>query len=229
MAVIIHVGHASVRGAERLAAHAEEIGADGVASVSPFYFKPASLESLVDCVAEIARGAPRLPFYYYHIPVMTGVGFSMPEFLPLAQARIPNFAGIKFTSTAVHEFQACGRARARDAQLFFGVDEMLLSGLVAGATGAIGSTYNFAAPLYRRLWTAFHRGDLESAREDQARSVEMIRVLTRRRFLAASKGVLRLLGIDCGPTRLPIVPLSSAELTGLEEELRSIGFFTWAR
>jgi N-acetylneuraminate lyase len=153
----------------------------------------------------------------------------MPEFLPLAESRIPTFAGLKFTSPALHEFQACAGSRKRPSRLFFGVDEMLLSGLASGAEGAIGSTYNFAAPLYRRLREAFGQGRIEEARECQARSIELVGVLQRRPFLASVKGVMRILGLECGPTRLPILPLGGEELSALERELRSIGFFSWAR
>jgi N-acetylneuraminate lyase len=127
----------------------------------------------------------------------------------------------------VHEYQQCLEFSKGRRDLLFGVDEMLLSGLAVGAGGAIGSTYNFAAPLYQRLWAAFARGDLEEARTCQARSVELVRVICRYRDLAALKGIMKLIGLDCGPCRLPLVTLTARELPDLEKDLRAIGFFEW--
>jgi N-acetylneuraminate lyase len=92
--IIVHVGHSSIAEAKVLAAHAAEIGADAFSSVAAFYFKPTTVENLANCMIEIAGAAPELPFYYYHIPMLTGVGMDMIEFLEYAGPRIPNLAGI---------------------------------------------------------------------------------------------------------------------------------------
>ncbi|QLQ04776.1 MAG: dihydrodipicolinate synthase family protein [Anaerolineae bacterium] len=66
---------------------------------------------LVDCMAEIASAAPDLPFYYYHIPGLTGVNLDMVEFLRQG-ARIPTLAGIKYCSPTLYELQACVALKA---------------------------------------------------------------------------------------------------------------------
>ena len=101
--VVVQVGHNSIEEARELAAHAQRIGADAVSATPPGYFKPDTLESLVDCTARIAAGAPRLPFYYYHIPVLTGVRFDMVGFLRRGGPRIPTLRGIKFSDPSLHE------------------------------------------------------------------------------------------------------------------------------
>ena len=105
--VIVQVCSESLMQARHLAAHASRVGADAISAVSPVYFKPDSVETLVASMAEIAGGAPELPFYYYHIPAVTGVGVSAVEFLKLAEQRIENLRGVKFTSQNVFEFQTC--------------------------------------------------------------------------------------------------------------------------
>ncbi|HEY8916795.1 MAG TPA: dihydrodipicolinate synthase family protein, partial [Chitinophaga sp.] len=104
--VLVHVGHPSIAEARKLAMHAKKIGADAISAVAAFYFKPVSVSNLVDCMAEIAAAAPDMPFYYYHIPVITGMGIDMLEFLRLAEGKIPNLAGIKYTAATLHEYQA---------------------------------------------------------------------------------------------------------------------------
>jgi len=99
-------------------------------------------------MAEIASAAPGLPFYYYHIPILTGVGMDMIDFLKYAGGLIPNLAGIKYTSATIHEYQSCLELENGKFDVLFGFDELLLPALSIGAKGAIGSTYTFAAPEY---------------------------------------------------------------------------------
>ncbi len=105
--VVAHVGHTSLADCRDLAAHAQTNGAAAIATTPPFYFRPGSVSELVDCMAEIAAAAPQLPFYYYHIPHLTGVSLSMENFLRQAKDRIPNLGGIKYTAPTLYEFQAC--------------------------------------------------------------------------------------------------------------------------
>ncbi len=226
--VIVQVGHTSLFEARELAAHAQEIGAQAVSAVPPFYWKPTSAANLADCMALIAGGAPKLPFYYYHIPAITSVGLDLVEFIRIARQRIPTFAGIKYTAPTVHEYMACIEEAGDDLDILWGVDEMLLCGLAVGAKAAIGSTYNYAAPVYTQIIDAFQRGDLEAARMWQGRSVEFIRRVLSLGNLASQKAVMKLLGQDCGPTRLPLTPLTAEQIKKLDASLREIGYFDWA-
>jgi N-acetylneuraminate lyase len=226
--VVVQVGHSSVVEARQLAAHAQQIGADATSAVAPYYFKPNSVKVLADCLAEIAGGAPNLPFYYYHIPELSGVSVDPVELLRHVSDKIPNFAGIKYTAPTTDEFQALLAAEEGRFCILFGRDEMLMSGLAAGARGAVGSTYNFAAPLYCRLMAAFERGDVGEARRCQSLAVAMIRVILRYRGHAGLKAAMSLVGLDCGPNRLPVVPLAPPERENLRRELDALGFFQWA-
>src|SRR5690606_36257562 len=98
------VGGTSISDARELAIHAREAGLDAVSFTAPFYFKPASVEALADCCAAVASAVPDLPFYYYHIPVLTGVGYPMYELLKAVHGRIRNFAGIKYTHEDFMDF-----------------------------------------------------------------------------------------------------------------------------
>lgn len=225
--VVVHVGSNSVEDARALAAHAEPIGAVAVSALAPSYFKPQGVAGLVDTCARIAGGAPGLPFYYYDIPALTGVSLSMPEFLDAAAARIPNLAGIKFTSPDLMAFQLCHRAQGGKFDVPYGCDEWLLAALALGATGAVGSSYGFAAAVYQRLWAAFQRGDRTAAREEQFTSVRLIQALARHGYLGSAKTLVRWLGVDVGPARLPL-PMPSAEAQKtLRADLDRLGIFAW--
>lgn len=225
--LIVHIGHNSLTEARRLSAHASDIGADIISATCPSYFKVSSVDNLIDCMAEIAGGAPELPFYYYHIPALTGSQIDIVEFLRRGGERIENMVGLKYTTSMLHEFQSCRAVDNGRFDVVWGCDEMLLGALATGATAAIGSTYNIAAPLYLRIMDAFEHGDLKTARELQARSVAMVNVLAADVFHAALKEVMGMLGMPVGRCRLPIGALSQQQIESLRHELASIGFFDW--
>lgn len=227
--VVVQVGHGSLAEARGLAAHAQQIGADAVSAVAPYYFRPGSVQVLLDCLAEITAAAPGLPFYYYHIPAITSVGLDMVELLRRAAKKVPTLAGIKYTAPTLDEFQALCEFDGGRFDILHGRDEMLLAGLATGARGAIGSTYNFAAPLYHRLIAAFERGDLDEARRCQALSVAMIRAIFDCGGQAGLKVAMNLIGPDCGPVRLPLVSFSPEQTGKLKREFEAIGVFDWAR
>jgi len=227
--VIVHVGHDSLWQARELAAHAQKIGADAIAAIPPTYFGVASEQALVDCLAEILKGAPHMPFYYYHVPRLTGVDFDLITFLELAENQLPALAGVKYTAPSVYEFQSLLRYNDGRYNILYGTDEMLSSALSVGAYGAIGTTFNFAAPLYQRIIDCHARGDAKAVEENQFLSVRMIRLLYRYRGLPAFKAVMKLLGHDCGPVRLPLQALQNSEIENMKGDLAKIGFFDWAR
>lgn len=225
--VIVHVGANSLHDAATLARQAQELGAFATSAVAPSYFKPSSVNALVNSMAMIAAAAPDLPFYYYEIPTMTGLAISPSAFLDAAQERIPNLAGIKFTSSNLLEYQLCAHAQQGAFDVPFGFDEMLLASLALGARGAVGSSFNFAAPIYLQIIDAFDRGDLETARALQFRSVQVIQILASYGYMAAAKATMKMLGVDVGPPRLPTEGLSSTRQESLHRDLHQLGFFDW--
>lgn len=225
--VIVQVGHNSIVEARQLAASAHEVGADVVSATCPSYYKIDTVEGLVDCMAEVAQGAPELPFYYYHIPTLTGAKFNMIEFLRRAGDRIPNLVGLKYTETSLHEYQRCVEFQSGRFDIVWGVDEMLLGALATGAKAAIGSTYNIVAPLYLAIIDAFQEGNIIEARRLQSLSVNMIKSIGAFPFHPAMKRVLGMLGFEFGPCRLPQQVVSPNEAETLRVQLQSIGVFDW--
>lgn len=225
--VIVHAGANSLGDAEMLASQASKLGAAAVSAIPPCYFKPRTLEALVECSARVAAAAPDVPFFYYDIPSMTGVAFPMGEYLEKAAERIPNLAGLKFSNHDLAMFQQCLVACGGKLTITFGCDEFLLASLVLGGRGGIGSTYNFAAPLYHRLMAAFEQGRLDDARKEQRRSVSLVALLSSFGYMAASKALMGMLGVEVGPPRLPHAALSPEATQSLRQQLEELGFFEW--
>lgn len=222
--VINLVGGSAIAEAKEMAAYSEALGLYGVAFTSPFYFKPATPKALAECCREVASAAARTVFYYYHIPVLTGCNVSMYDLLLEVNGSIPNFAGIKYTHEDFMDFLSCMYLDGGRYDMLWGRDENMLSALVLGSAGAVGSTFNYAAPLYHRLIEAYNSNDLERARDLQYKSIEMIRLLGKYGGIATGKTYMKLVGMDCGGFRLPVLNMSDEALAMFRQDVAAIGF-----
>jgi N-acetylneuraminate lyase len=217
--MIVHVGHNSQADAIRLAAHAQSIGADAIAMHAATWYKLQSLADLIEFCVPVAAAAPKLRFYLYDIPSITGVQLSSAEFLAQARPRIATLAGLKYTNIDLVTAQECIQMNNGEFDILWGCDDILLPAVALGVSGAVGTTYNFAAPLYRRMLDAAEAGDWRTARAEQARSIAMIRICQKYGGLAAFKFVMSLAGIDCGPARPPVGNVSDEDKRQLRKEL----------
>ncbi len=219
--VISHVGSHSQPDAIELARQSGELGLTAISAVAPSYFKPATVADLVAFMKPIAAAAGDLPFYYYHIPPMTGLMLPLPEIVKAFRDEVPSYAGYKYSSLDLETLQ---RAQSVDptAKVFYGSDQVLMAAWVLGVRAAVGSTYNFAAPLYRRILDACERGDFETARHEQALSVRMVDIMQRTGFLGTSKLLMKHLGVDCGAVRAPLTNIDEAVLAPMIRELEAM-------
>jgi N-acetylneuraminate lyase len=175
----------------------------------------------------IAAEAPELPFYYYDIPSMTGVSFPIDRLLIDAPARIPNFAGVKFTNLDLVSYRRCLDIGDGRFDLPWGTDEALLGALATGARGAVGSSYNWAPRLYVSLIDAFRRGDLGEARRLQSTSIAMIDAIAATGFVGTAKALMCRLGVPVGPARSPLSNPTPAQMDTLLARLEDLGFSEW--
>lgn len=225
MRVVVHVGHNCLADAQALARHAEQCGAAAISALAPSYFRPPTARHLGEFLAEIAGAASQTPFYFYDIPSWTGVQFPTSVVMEELSARADNFCGVKYTNSDLCEMQRSINFRDGAYDILWGTDEALLAGWSLGCRGAVGSTYNFAAPIYHRVLEAFARGDLAKAQEAQLQSVKIVTTIAKYGFLPASKSVMNMLGVNCGTVRPPLAALDQQQLSKLREDLEEIGFF----
>ena len=226
--LVIHVGANCLADSRQLASQAQQLVAIAISALAPSYFKPRSVEILIACCSEIASAAPEIPFYYYDIPVLTGVSLPMTEFISRAPERIPSFAGLKFTNPDLMVYLQCLQSPG-PLDIPWGIDEWMLGALATGARGFVGSTYNFAAPIYHEMIAAFERGDLAGARAAQLRSAQAISILARYGYMGAAKATMQMLGVDVGAARLPNATPAIDQTNLLRGELEAIGFFQWIK
>jgi len=228
--VIVHTGCESLRETQDLGRHAQAVGAAAVGLMPPTFIKPGNLNALVEIIAEAAAASPALPVYYYHIACMTGVDFNMESLLTAIDAKgIPNFRGIKFTDYKISEYMGCIRNFEGRYDMLYGRDEQLLMSLVAGAKGAVGSTYNYMGEIYVELMKHYNAGNIEKAQECQHRALKVIALLGQgARYGSGSvdvgKAVLELRGVPVGPPRLPRAPMSAEGKALLRSDLKKLNF-----
>jgi len=199
-----------------------EVGVDAIAILAPYYFKPGNVLQLVEFCAKIAASVPEMPVYFYHIPVLTGCYLSMFDFLKAAEPVIPNLAGIKFTNEDFMDFQSCLNFKNGKYDMLWGRDENLLPAMSIGARGCVGSTYNYAAPLYLQLMKAFDNGDLKLAAKLQQQSIDMIRLLGKYGGIATGKAYMKYIGFDCGGFRLPIKNINAENFEAFKTDVKAL-------
>lgn len=226
--VIVHVGSCCLRESVRLAEHAEKIGAWGIGAMAPPFPKIGRIEELVKYCETIAAAAPSLPFYYYHIPAFNGAFLSMLELLKAVDGRIPNFAGIKYTFESLYEYNRCRRYQNGKFDMLHGQDETILPCLaMGGAQGGIGGTTNYNGRCLTGILEAWEKGDLEKARQLQDFAQDVIDVICNfRGNIVGGKRIMKLIGLDLGPNRVPFMSVTEEEEQELRRQLEAIDFFS---
>jgi N-acetylneuraminate lyase len=199
--LIAHVGMPSLSDSVRLARNAARLGYHGLSALPPHSYPFSDAEILGYYRARAA--ATDLPMIVYEVPVRTGRPLPLPLLLDLLD--LPGVAGIKFTSTDLFKFSQLIRRRP-ERTFFFGFDEIWLAGGVMGADGGIGTTYNLLGRLYAAIAAAHSSGDHGRAVDLQAIAAAFVDDLVPAGVLPGMKAALRVLGVDCGPTRLPMAP-----------------------
>ncbi|MEO6814402.1 MAG: dihydrodipicolinate synthase family protein [Ginsengibacter sp.] len=222
--VMLFLGGTSIADCKELAIYAKQIGLYAVSFTGPFYFKAADVETLAACCKEIADVVPDMPFYYYHIPVLTGVDFSMISLLKSVEGKISNFAGVKYTHEDFMDFLSCLHFQNGKYDMLWGRDENMLSALAVGSKGAVGSTFNYAAPLYYDLIKAFNNHDLKKAQALQQQSIDMITLLGKYGGISVGKAYMKLVGLDCGGFRLPVKNMSSEQFELFKKDVEQLNF-----
>lgn len=224
--IVIHVGSTSVKISQDLAAHGQSLGADAIACMAPSFFSSSDVNVIVEYCRLVALSAPDLPFYYYHLPVITGAHIKVHQFLEVGSKTIPNLAGVKFTYTDFMDMHQCVALQDGRFDVLHGHDEILINGLILGVKGAIGTTFNFIPEIYLKIMEAYDQQDFDKARAYQMDSIRIIAVMLKYvNAIVGGKAILKLSGIDCGPCRTPLRNLTDQETANLRKDLEEAGYF----
>ena len=221
--LIAHIGALALPDVQELGAYAVKCGMDATSIVPPNFFKPGSVDALVAYLKEALKTSTKLPFYYYHTG-MSGVNFDMEKFLLAADGKIKNLAGIKFNYPDLYMYQRCIRACGGKYDITWGIDEWFAGAVALGAKSAIGSTYNYSAGLYYKIWDAVKKGDFKTSEKYMKKVCDIVDILVEFGGVAAGKAMCAVHGVDLGTVRMPLKALTDAQKADIVKRLKKIGY-----
>ena len=205
--VIAHVACNNTGDSQELAAHAESLGVDAVASIPPIYFHLPD-HAIAKYWNDISAAAPNTDFVIYNIPQLAGVALN-PGLLQ-EMMKNPRVVAVKNSSMPVQDIQMWKMYGGEGFTVFNGPDEQLVSGLAMGADGGIGGTYAVMPEIYEAIFRLVGEGNLEKARALQNRADAIIYRMcsAKGNLYAVMKEIMRrMYGLEMGGVRAPLVNL----------------------
>jgi len=193
---------------------AEDIGANAVSVITPFFISPTQNE-LYEHYLAIAKST-HLPVLLYNNPGRTNVNLSAN--LVSRLSKIDNIVGIKDSSGDMTLTSEYIRKTDDDFSVLCGRDTLIYGTLLYGGKGSIAATANVAPKLVVEVYEAYATGDIERSRKAQARLVPLRLAFNLGSFPVVIKDALELLGIGVGSARGPIKSLDKDK----KEKLRNI-------
>ncbi len=238
LVIIAHVACNNTEDSQELAAHAESLGVDAIASIPPIYFHLPEY-AVAKYWNDISAAAPNTDFIIYNIPQLAGISLTLS--LLREMKKNPRVIGVKNSSMPVQDIQMFKQAGGEDyiifngpdeqfisgrvigaegVIVFNGPDEQLVSGLAMGAVGGIGGTYGAMPELYLKIFELFSQGKMEEAREAQNAACRIIYKMctAHGNMYAVIKEIIRLQGgPDAGGVKAPLADLAEADLAICKE------------
>ena len=204
LTVIAHVACNNTADSCELAAHAESLGVDAIASIPPIYFHLPE-HAIAQYWNDISAAAPNTDFVIYNIPQLAGVALTMPLFKEMLKN--PRVAAVKNSSMPIQAIQMFKMEGGENFVVFNGPDEQLIGGLAIGADGAIGGTYGVMPELYLNIFELCKAGDYAAARKIQYAADAIIYAMCacKGNLYAVMKAIMKIReGLDIGSVRKPL-------------------------
>ena len=204
LTVIAHVACNNTADSMELAAHAESLGVDAIASIPPIYFKLPE-HAIAQYWNDISSAAPNTEFVIYNIPQLAGVALTMPLFREMRKN--PRVAAVKNSSMPVQDIQMFKMEGGPDFVVFNGPDEQFISGRAMGADGGIGGTYAVMPELLLKADELLKAGKVKEAAEVQYAIDAIIYAMCacKGNLYAVMKEILRIReNLDIGGVRKPL-------------------------
>ena len=220
ISIIDHIGASDLATVKKLARHARRIGLDAISSVPPFFFSYDE-QGVLDYYRAMSDESEGLPLIVYAAPM---AGPLLPVSTIEKMLDIPGFIGMKFTNPNYYLMSRYKKIDGGNINIFHGPDETCALGLMMGADGAIGSTYNIMPRTFVGIYNAVQAGDVREAMRLQHKADDLIEALLDYNVVEAVKVALTLKGYDVGDVTPPLPRMSDAQKAALTARLRELGF-----
>lgn len=198
--IIAGTGSNDTRHAVQLGVAAEQLGADALLVVSPYYNK-ATPDGLYAHYEAIARSI-HIPVILYNVPSRTGLDIPVDVYRRLRN--IPNIAGVKEASPDISKIGRILAACGPDFSVWSGNDDQAVAAIAMGAQGVISVLSNVLPGETQAMALAALDGDFDTAAALNLRLLELTEVLFQEVNPIPVKAAMQLIGYDCGQCRLPL-------------------------
>ena len=216
--VIAGTGSNDTPHAIELSKKAEEYGADGILSVTPYYNKT-SQRGLVAHFTAIAN-AIKIPVILYNVPSRTGMAFDIDTLKELA--KVENIVAIKEASGNI-SYMAKVAAEVPELYIYSGNDDMIVPTLSLGGKGVISVLSNVMPKEAHDICELYFKGEVEKSRDLQLKLLDLINNLFIEVNPVPVKTALDLMGFNVGNLRMPLVPMAEGNLEKLKKSMVDAG------
>ncbi|XP_008205855.1 N-acetylneuraminate lyase isoform X1 [Nasonia vitripennis] len=223
--LMIQVGGTSLKDVKELAEHAENLGADSILCLPELYFKPTTVNDLVEYLARVGKSAPKTPLFYYDFPKASMVNIDMAQVFALIGEKVPTFAGIKTDlERGLH-----AKHVNNDFAIFLAGDMLMIGGCASGMESYIMTSLNFIPePAFALIEYGKGNYDLHAARKSQEYINRIAKDVTRYGTWTETMKIAMNLSTDIfvGPPRAPLKLLSRQNMEAMEQNLSQAGIKT---
>ena len=217
--VIAGTGSNETSYAIQLSKYAEEVGADGLLLVTPYYNK-ATQKGLIAHYTAIAD-AVNIPIILYNVPSRTGVTIQIPTFVELAKH--PNIVAVKEASGNLSAVAKIRHAVGDALDIYSGNDDQIVPILSLGGKGVISVLSNVAPKKTHDICQLYFDGKVEESAKLQIELIDLIDALFCEVNPIPVKVAMRMLGYEAGPLRLPLCEMEPAHEEQLRQALKAHG------
>lgn len=217
--VIAGTGSNETAYAVELSQYAEEVGADAVLVVTPYYNKCTQRGLLAHYMA--IADAINIPIVLYDVPSRTGVGITTETYVKLAKH--PNIVAVKEANGDLSKILRLRAAVGEDLVVYSGNDDQIVPILSLGGQGVISVLSNVAPQETHDICQAYFDGDTEKAMKLQIQYTDLIDALFCEVNPIPVKVAMRKIGYAAGPLRMPLCEMEPEHEQQLEKALRNHG------
>ena len=203
--VIAHIGSIGTKITTELGQYAEKVGVDALSALPPFYYG-FSNDEIFNYYEDISDST-NLPITVYNISHANLMDLDMLKRL----ASIKNVDGVKYTAPTHFNFSKIKKEIGENFKIYSGMDEMALSGLIAGADGIIGSFYNLMPELFVEIYKQVKNNNINEAKKIQEKINIIILFALKKSGYPFIKMGLKWLNIDSGYVRRPFNSIIDSE------------------
>ena len=214
--VVVGTGSNNTKSAIEMSKYAEEVGANGILVVTPYYNKTTQ-KGLIAHYKGIAE-AVNLPIIMYNVPSRTGVNILPKTCLELS--KIKNIVAIKEASGDISQVAKIANLCKEDLTIYSGNDDQIIPVLSLGGKGVISVLSNIVPKYTHNMTKKYLDGDVEEARKMQLEVSDLIEALFTEVNPIPVKYALNLMGYKFGIPRLPLIELTDENKENLKEIMK---------